>query len=139
MVGAGYVGMSLSVLLAQKNNVFILDIDPQRVEKVNAGQSTVVDRDMEFFQNKKSLSLQATLNKGEAYKGANFVIVATPTNYDPSSNRFNTYSVDTVIEDVLNLNRQALIIIKSTVPVGYTETVKEKFNTYRVLCSLLNF
>jgi len=127
--------MSLSVLLAQHNDVTVLDIDAERVGKINNKQSTVADTEIELFLAEKFLSLFATLDKQAAYEGASFIIVATPTNYDSETNRFDTSSVDTVIEDALSLNQDALVVIKSTVPVGHTKSLQEKFETDRVIFS----
>ena len=135
VVGSGYVGMSLAVLLAQHNDVVVLDVDPIRVEKVNNKQTTVTDTEIEAFLADKELSLTATLDKQAAYKGANFVVVATPTNYDPDTNRFDTSSVDSVVSDTLELNSDALVVIKSTIPVGHTRSLQEKHNTNRVIFS----
>ena len=135
VVGSGYVGMSLAVLLAQHNNVTLLDIDPERVDQVNRRESTVVDPDIEVFLRERGLSLTATLEKQVAYVGAHFVVVATPTNYDPDTNRFDTSSVDIVVEDALAYCREALIIIKSTVPVGHTHALQQAFRTDRVIFS----
>ena len=135
VVGSGYVGMSLSVLLAQHNDVTVLDIDATRVDKINNKQSTVADTEIELFLAEKSLSLTATLDKQSAYEGASFVIVATPTNYDSETNRFDTSSVDAVVEDALSLNQDALVVIKSTVPVGHTKSLQEKFGSDRVVFS----
>jgi len=135
VVGSGYVGMSLSVLLAQHNDVIVLDIDATRVGKINSKQSTVADDDIELFLAEKSLALNATLDKQEAYEGAKYIIVATPTNYNTSTNRFDTSSVDAVVEDALSINKQALVVIKSTVPVGHTKSLQEKFKTDRVVFS----
>ena len=135
VVGSGYVGMSLAVLLAQHNDVVVLDIDPGRVEMVNGRQSTVSDTDIETFLAQKELHLTATLDKKVAYKKANFVVIATPTNYDPQSNRFDTSSVDNVVNDALKLNSGALIVIKSTVPVGHTKALQEKYKTNRIIFS----
>ena len=121
VVGSGYVGMSLSVLLAQHNDVTVLDIDATRVDKINNRQSTVADTEIESFLTEKSLSLSATLDKEAAYQDASFIIVATPTNYDSETNCFDTSSVDTVVEEALRLNKEALVIIKSTIPVGHTK------------------
>jgi len=134
-VGSGYVGMSLAVLLAQHNDVVVLDVDASRVEKVNNKQSTVADAEIEAFLSEKELSLTATLDKQAAYKGASFVVVATPTNYDPDTNRFDTSSVDSVVGDALELNADALVVIKSTIPVGHTKSLQEKHNTDRVIFS----
>ena len=135
VVGSGYVGMSLAVLLAQHNDVVVLDVDASRVEKVNNKQSTVADAEIEAFLAQKELSLIATLNKQAAYKGASFVVVATPTNYDPDTNRFDTSSVDSVVGDALELNADALVVIKSTIPVGHTKSLQEHHNTDRVIFS----
>ena len=135
VVGSGYVGMSLSVLLAKHNDITVLDIDSTRVYKINNRQSTVADTEIESFLAKKSLSLTATLDKQVAYKGASFVIVATPTNYDTDTNRFDTSSVDTVVEDALKFNLNALVVIKSTIPVGHTKSLQEKFETDRIIFS----
>jgi UDPglucose 6-dehydrogenase len=135
VVGSGYVGMSLSVLLAQHNDVTVLDIDAARVDKINNKQSTVADTEIELFLAEKPLSLTATLDKQGAYEGASFVIVATPTNYDTDTNRFDTSSVDFVVEDALKLNLDALVVIKSTIPVGHTKSLQEKFKTDRVIFS----
>ena len=135
VVGSGYVGMSLSVLLAQHNDVTVLDIDAERVDKINNKQSTVADTEIELFLAEKSLSLTATLDKQAAYEGASFIIVATPTNYDSDTNRFDTSSVDAVVEDALTLNLDALVVIKSTIPVGHTKSLQEKFETDRVVFS----
>ena len=135
VVGSGYVGMSLSVLLAQHNDVIVLDIDAARVDKINSKQSTVVDTEIELFLAEKSLSLSATLDRQVAYEGANFIIVATPTNYDSDTNRFDTSSVDGVVEDALALSSNALVVIKSTIPVGHTKLLQEKYGTDRVIFS----
>jgi UDPglucose 6-dehydrogenase len=135
VVGSGYVGMSLAVLLAQHNDVVVLDVDPLRVERVNDKQATVADTEIEAFLADKELSLTATLDKQAAYKVASFVVVATPTNYDPDTNRFDTSSVDSVVSDALELNADALVVIKSTIPVGHTKSLQEKHNTDRVIFS----
>jgi len=135
VVGSGYVGMSLAVLLAQNNDVTILDVDPRRVKMVNNRQSTVADAEIEVFLEERNLTLTATLDRESAYKDASFVVVATPTNYDPETNRFDTSSVDTVVEEALALNDKALIVIKSTIPVGHTRSLQEKYGTNRVIFS----
>ena len=135
VVGSGYVGMSLSVLLAQHNDVTILDIDPSRVNKINNKQSTIVDKEIEIFLKEKSLSLKSTLDSNEAFKDAHFIIIATPTNYDSNTNYFDTSSVDGAVEDAFNLNNQALIVIKSTIPVGHTKSLQEKFKSDRIIFS----
>ena len=134
-MGSGYVGMSLAVLLAQHNDVVVLDVDPSRVDKVNNKQSTVADTEIEDFLAEKELSLTATLDKPAAYKDADFVVVATPTNYDPNTNRFDTSSVDSVVRDALELNADALVVIKSTIPVGHTKSLQEKYATDRIIFS----
>ena len=134
-MGSGYVGMSLAVLLAQHNEVVVLDVDSSRVEKVNNKHSTVADAEIEAFLAEKELSLTATLDKQAAYKGAGFVVVATPTNYDSDTNRFDTNSVDSVVSDALELNSDALVVIKSTIPVGHTKSLQEKHETSRVIFS----
>jgi len=125
VVGSGYVGMSLAVLLAQHNDVVVLDVDPVRVDRVNNKQSTVADADIEAFLAGRDLSLIATLDKETAYEGASFVVVATPTNYDSDTNRFDTRSVDGVVSDALELNLGAMVVIKSTIPVGHTKSLQE--------------
>jgi len=135
VVGSGYVGMSLAVLLAQHNDVILLDVDAARVDKVNDKQSTVADVEIEAYLAVKELSLSATLDKHFAYEGANFVVIATPTNYDSDNNRFDTSSVDGVVRDALELNKDALVVIKSTIPVGHTKSLQEKYDTDRVIFS----
>ena len=135
VVGTGYVGMSMAVLLAQHNEVIALDIDAARVELINQGKSTVVDAEIEQYLSEKDLSLTATLDKEEAYAEAEFIVVATPTDYDPETNYFDTSSVESVIGQALAANRAALLIIKSTVPVGFTKLMKDKFQTERIVFS----
>jgi UDPglucose 6-dehydrogenase len=135
VVGTGYVGMSMAVLLAQHNEVTALDIDAGRVELINQGKSTVVDAEIEHYLAEKELSLTATLDKAEAYEDPAFVIVATPTDYDPETNYFDTSSVEAVIGDVLAHSDAAMIVIKSTVPVGFTRSMKDKFQTERIIFS----
>jgi UDPglucose 6-dehydrogenase len=135
LVGSGYVGMSLSVLLAQHNDVSVLDIDPEKIKKINNKVSTVADTEIESFLSEKSLSLSATLDKQAAFKDASFIIVATPTNYDSDRNFFDTTSVDAVVEDALKFNDNALIVIKSTIPIGHTKFLQQKFNTDRIIFS----
>lgn len=135
LVGSGYVGMSLAVLLAQNNDVVVLDIDPERVDRVNQKQSTVADTEIEAFLVNKKLNLTATLDKQVAYKDASFIVVATPTNYDPDTKFFDTSSVDEVVSDALELNSNALVVIKSTIPIGHTKSLQEKHNTDRVIFS----
>ena len=135
VVGSGYVGMSLAVLLSQHNDVTVLDVDATRVDKVNNKQSTVTDSEIENFLTKKDLNLSATLDKKSAYKGANFIVVATPTDYKPDTNRFDTSSVDSVVSDALKQNSHAFIVIKSTIPVGHTELLQQKHATNRIIFS----
>lgn len=135
LVGSGYVGMSLAVLLAQHNDVIVLDIDADRVGKINNKQSTIADKEIESFLSEKSLSLSATLDKETAYADSDFIIVATPTNFDQDTNYFDTLSVDSVVEDALKYNSEALIVIKSTIPVGHTKLLQEKFKSKRIIFS----
>jgi UDPglucose 6-dehydrogenase len=135
VVGSGYVGMSLAVLLAQHNDVTVLDIDPERVDQVNRRESTVADADIEAFLKEKELSLSATLDAERAYSGADFVVVATPTNYDPDTNYFDTRAVDQVIGDALARADDALVVIKSTIPVGHTRILQERHKTGKVVFS----
>lgn len=135
VVGLGYVGMSLSVLLAQHNNVVTLDIDSNRIDKVNNLQSTIADPDIDKFLSKNSLALTGVLDDEVAYKDADFIIIATPTNYDPDSNQFNTSSVDGVVDRALAVNKKALIVIKSTIPVGHTEMLQKHHKTNRIIFS----
>lgn len=135
VVGAGYVGMSLSVLLAQHNDVTVFDVDSGRVNAITGGQSTIADPEIEEFLAKKELSLSATCSKTVAYHRADYIIVATPTNYDSDTNRFDTSSVDSVVADALRLNLKAVVVIKSTVPVGHTKTLQEIHGTNRVIFS----
>lgn len=135
VVGSGYVGMSLAVLLAQHNDVTVLDIDPDRVDQVNRRESTVADADIEAFLEERELSLSATLNVDEAYSGAEFVVVAAPTNYDPDTNRFDTMSVDAVVMQATSLAKDALVVIKSTVPVGHTRGLQEVCGTDQIVFS----
>ena len=135
VVGCGYVGMSLAVLLAQHNDVVVLDVDASRVDKINSKQSTVADTEIEVFLAEKELSLTATLDKHAAYEGASFVVVSTPTNYDLDTNRFDTSLVDEVVKNSLELNSEVFVVIKSTIPVGHTKSLQEKHDTERVVFS----
>ena len=135
VAGVGYVGMSLAVLLAQHNHVSAVDTVPEKVELINKRQSPIQDEYIEKYLAEKELDLQATTDGKEAYCQANIVIIATPTNYDVVKNYFDTSSVESVIEMVLSVNTHATIVIKSTIPVGYTESVREKYQTDRIIFS----
>ena len=134
-MGIGYVGLSNAVLLAEYNKVYAVDIQTERIKAVNNRKSPIIDKEIEEYLTQKPLNLTATTNATKAYQEADFIIIATPTNYDPIKNYFDTSSVESVIEEVLQVNRKATIIIKSTVPVGYTESVRRKYNTRNILFS----
>ncbi len=135
IAGVGYVGLSNAVLLAQTNEVIALDIIKEKVDLVNAKKSPIVDAELEDFLENKSLNLKATTDNFEAFNEADYIIIATPTNYDPELNYFNTRTVEAVIANVLAINPEATMVIKSTVPVGYTESIKEKFDTENIIFS----
>ncbi|MCH2448595.1 MAG: nucleotide sugar dehydrogenase [Gracilimonas sp.] len=135
VAGTGYVGMSLAVLLSQHHEVVALDIVKEKIELINNKKSPIADSEIEKFLKNKELDLTATLDKEKAYSGADFVIIATPTNYDPDTNKFNTRSVEAVIKDVMEINSEAVMVIKSTVPVGYIIEAREKFGTENLIFS----
>ena len=135
IAGTGYVGLSNAVLLAQHNEVWAVDIIPEKVELINAKKSPIVDKEIEEYLKTKELNLTATLDGDKAYKDADFIIISTPTNYDEKLNYFNTSSVEAAIEQVMRVNSKGIIVIKSTVPVGYTESVRKKYNNKNIIFS----
>lgn len=135
IAGTGYVGLSNAVLLAQHNEVCALDVIQEKVDCINNKKSPIVDTEIEDFLSSKNLNLVATTNIKEAYENASFVIISTPTNYDSEKNYFDTRTVESVIKDVLSINPSAVMVIKSTIPVGYTKELKEKFNTDNIIFS----
>ncbi len=135
VAGTGYVGLSLAVLLAQNNKVTAVDIVPEKVEKINKRVSPIQDKEIEEYLEEKDLDLTATLDGASAYKDADFVIIAAPTNYDPQKNFFDCSAVEAVIDLVLKSSDKSIMVIKSTIPVGYTESVRKKFNTDRIIFS----
>ena len=135
VAGAGYVGLSIATLLAQNNEVKLVDVIPEKVDKVNARISPIQDDYIEKYFKEKKLNLIATLDGASAYKDADFVVIAAPTNYDPIKNFFDTHFVEDVIELVLSVNKNAIMVIKSTIPVGYTKSIRKKYNTSNILFS----
>lgn len=135
VAGTGYVGLSMAVLLSQRHDVYAVDIVPEKVEMLNHKKSPIVDKEIEEYLSQKELNLTATLDGEEAYRKAEFVIISTPTNYDPRKNYFDTSSVEKVIELVLNVNKDCTMVVKSTVPVGFTKSMQDRYQTKNILFS----
>ncbi len=138
VAGTGYVGLSMAILLAQHNTVKAVDIIPEKVEMINNKKSPIVDKEIEEYLENKDLDLEATTDGDSAYRDADLVVISTPTNYDPSKNYFDTSSVESVIKQVINVNPDAVMIVKSTVPVGFTEG-QGKNIAATTFCSVPNF
>ena len=135
IVGAGYVGISLAVLLSQKHEVVVLDIDEERINNINKKQTTIRDNLIEKYLKEKSLSLSATLDKHSALTDADFIVVATPTNFNNESSSLDTSLVDSVVKDAMTINKDGLVVIKSTIPIGHTKTLRKKYSTDRIIFS----
>ena len=133
VAGTGYVGLSIATLLSQRNQVTAVDVIKEKVDMVNRRQSPIVDRELEEYLTTKDLNLRATLDAEEAYRDADFVVIATPTNYDSRMNFFDTSAVEAVIKLVLKVNPDAIMVIKSTIPVGFTENVRRKYNSENII------
>lgn len=135
VAGTGYVGLSIATLLSQHNEVIAVDIVPEKVDLINQRKSPIIDKEIEEYLATKDLNLKATLNADEAYKDADFVVIAAPTNYDSQKNYFDTSAVETVIQLVMQYNPNAIMVIKSTIPVGFTKNVRQKYNSKKILFS----